>query len=652
MDRTLWGRVTVAACLPRLPGRVALLVVAVVPYIGTAPAQTLPTGFSATRLFVTATLSGPTALALTPDGRTLIALQGGDLRAAQNGSVVPTPALSLGTKVCSTSERGLLGVAVDPRFATNNFIFLYYTFRKFPNAANPCLTGQPTSPDNPVNRVSRFVLPPSNVIDPQTEVVLVDNIPSANGNHNGGDLHFGKDGFLYISIGDGGADYAGDSGSGGANDAARDKHKLLGKILRIDRDGGIPPTNPFQGANTGRCNVTGGTTPGNHCQETFAWGLRNPFRFSMDSNAAGVRFFINDVGQDSWEEIDEGQAGADYGWNCREGRHTNNTSGPCNPTPAGMVEPIFEYQHGFTIPGTTSPSTCDAITGGAFVPNGLWPNSDGAYLAADYTCGVIFRITKPGSTWGASDFVSNLGSNSATSLVFGPYGNAQGLYYTTYAGGGQIWVITYQAGGNAAPTAAGSAMPAVGKAPLAVAFSAAGSSDPDAGDTLTYFWDFGDGTAVATASLSTMHTYAVAGAYTATLRVRDNHFAFSAPLGFSTTALASADADANGQYDALTDGLLILRHLLGLSGAALTSGTLGPGALNTTPAAVAEFLNAAGPALDVDGDGATDALTDGLLIIRYLFGLRGPQLIQGAVGAGATRTSAAQIETYILSLLP
>ncbi|MEP7083300.1 MAG: sugar dehydrogenase, partial [Betaproteobacteria bacterium] len=229
-----------------------------------------------------------------------------------------------------------------------------------------------------------------------------------------------------------------------------------------------------------------------HCQETYAWGLRNPFRFSMDSNAPGVSFFINDVGQNNWEEIDDGQIGIDYGWNCREGRHVNNSGGPCNPVPAGMVDPIFEYAHGASIPGTTSPSTCDAITGGAFVPTGIWPNANGTYVAADYTCGVIFQLSKPATTWVASNFVGGLGSSSATSLLFGPYQNTQGLYYTTYAGGGQIWVISYQEGNNTAPTANGSAQPAAGALPLSVTFSAAGSSDPDAGDSLTFFWDFGD----------------------------------------------------------------------------------------------------------------------------------------------------------------
>ena len=381
-----------------------------------------------------------------------------------------------------------------------------------------------------MNRVSRFVLPDTNVVDPASEVVLVDNVRSPNGNHNAGDLRFGRDGYLYVSTGDGGADYAGDSGGGGSNDASRDEFQLIGKILRVTRDGGIPPSNPFQGAGTARCNVTGETTPGNRCQETFAWGLRNPFRIAMDPNAASTRFFVNDVGQNAWEEVDELAAGADYGWNCREGRHVNNSSGPCSPTPSGMVDPVWEYPHGATVPGTTV-SSCNSITGGAFVPNGLWPGFDGAFLVADYVCGAIFRVTQTAGVWGAADFVKGLGSSSATSLTFGPWGPGQALYYTTYAGGGSVRRITYGVAGNEPPVAAASASPRGGSVPLEVTFSAAGSSDPNAGDVLTYFWEFGDGTpATSTPSLTIPHTYPTPGTYTVTLRARDQAFAFSSPV--------------------------------------------------------------------------------------------------------------------------
>lgn len=364
----------------------------------------VPAGFSDTLI---TSVGAPTALAFTPDGRMLITTQPGSLW-VWHGTLLGTPALTIpASSICSESERGLLGVAVDPGFATNRRIYLFYTAEK---PGGSC-----------VNRVSRFTFfsaaGQQNQIDPASELVLIDNMPSPAGNHNAGDVQIGKDGYLYASIGE-----------GGIAAAARDQHVLTGKILRITLDGGIPPTNPFTGLGTARCNVTGSTTAGNKCQETFAWGFRNPFRFAMDPNAAGTRFFINDVGQGLWEEIDEAQAGADYGWNCREGAHVNSTSGPCNPAPPGMVDPIYEYSHS---------TGCGSITGGAFVPNGLWPGFDSAYMFSDFVCGKIFKLTQSG-TWSATDFATNLGSGSAVHMTFGPWGTTRALYYTTYAGGGQV----------------------------------------------------------------------------------------------------------------------------------------------------------------------------------------------------------------------
>jgi len=481
---------------------------------GLVPARAeaaVPAGFADT---LVASVPGPTGLAFTPDGRLLITRQAGVLR-VHDGSLLATPALTIPTaQICTNSERGLLGVAVDPEFTANHFIYLYYTV----NGANGCK-----------NRVSRFVLGDDSLVSPSSETVLVDNIHSTAGNHNAGDVHFGRDGYLYVSVGDGGCDYAG-GGCAGSNDAARDRHVLLGKILRITRDGEIPPSNPFTGPDTARCNVTGSTSAGDTCQETYAWGLRNPFRIAFDPNAPGTRFFINDVGQGNREEIDLGQAGADYGWNCREGTRTNNTSGPCNPTPPGMVGPIFEYLRS-TVPGTTA-SGCASITGGAFVPNGVWPPAyDGTYLFADYVCGWIFRLTESGGTWSAADFATNLGGSSATSLGFGPFGNGQALYYTTYEAGGQVRRISYSAGGaNNAPVAVAAATPLSGPVPLTIDFDGSGSGDPDAGDTLTWFWDFGDGSPVVpSASPLASHTYTSPGTFTVTLRVRDDELAFSPP---------------------------------------------------------------------------------------------------------------------------
>jgi glucose/arabinose dehydrogenase len=376
--------------------------------LGALPARAVVApGFSDT---LVASVGLPTALAFTPDGRLLITTQGGTLRVYQGGALLPTPALTFASnQICTASEQGLLGVAVDPAFATNNFIYLFYT------AETPTC----------VNRVTRYTLPAGNVIDPATQLILIDNMPSPNGNHNAGDLQFGKDGNLYVSIGE-----------GGIASAARNEHVLTGKILRITPDGNIPADNPFQGAGTARCNVTGSTTPGNRCQETFAWGFRNPFRMGFDPNAAGTRFFINDVGAGTWEEIDLAQAGADYGWNCREGAHP---TGSCSSLPS-MVDPLFEYQHGQQIPGTSSPTNCNCVSGGAFVPDDLWPGYDGAYLFGDCVCGGMFKLTQSGSVFAASDFGCGLGT--LVHMRFGPHGATQALYYTTYASGGQVRRVT------------------------------------------------------------------------------------------------------------------------------------------------------------------------------------------------------------------
>ncbi len=396
-----------------------------------ASALTLPPGFGDA---LVASVPVPTALAFTPDGRLLVTTQGGDLRIVSGGSLLSTPALSLGSKVCTNSERGLLGVAVDPQFATNHWIYLFYTFNK--NAAG-CPTSSTTSP---VERVSRFTLdvPTPNVVDPATELVLLDNVLNFAGNHNGGDVQIGPDGHLYVSIGDGGCDYAGDSGCAGANDASRDRNILNGKIVRIARDGSVPPTNPFLGAGTARCNM-GPSAPGTICQETFLWGLRNPFRIAFQPGTG--RLHVNDVGQSAWEEVDLAAAGSDYGWPCREGAHAALTTGKCSPAPPGMVDPIFEYPHA-SIPGTTT-AGCGTITGGAFVPVGIWPATyDGTYLFADFNCGAIVRIPAAGGA-SAADFASGAGGGVLVHLLFGPSAVGTSLYYTTYAAGGQVRRIDY-----------------------------------------------------------------------------------------------------------------------------------------------------------------------------------------------------------------
>ena len=492
-------RAAVAAVAIRRPPTVLILSVALLAAAWAAPARaqvSLPAGFVDEPV---ASVSFPTALAFTPDGRLLATTQAGALRVVVGGMLVPTPALALGSRVCTQSERGLLGVAVDPAFAQagENWIYLYYTH----NEAGSCR-----------NRIARFRLSSTNVIDPASEQVLVDGIPSPGANHNGGDLHFGKDGLLYASVGDGGTDLDG-TGCCADNDNARHRHLLLGKILRIETDGGIPAANPFQGAGTARCNVTGGASAGTTCREIYATGLRNPFRIAFDADAPGTRFFINDVGQNRAEEVSLGQAGADYGWNVCEAiwnPNSPNTNALCTP-PESAVAPLHHYRH--------DEQNCRTITGGAFVPVGPWPAEyDRDYLYGDYICGKIFRLENDGSS--RRELASGLGGGSIVAMTF--RSSEQALYYATYASPSspQVRRIRYTGAANRSPAAAITAAPTAGPAPLAVSFDGRGSTDPD-GDALAYTWDLdGDGTFGDSTSPTPSRTYG-AGTHTVRLRVTD-----------------------------------------------------------------------------------------------------------------------------------
>ena len=171
----------------------------------------VPAGFQDS---LVASVAGPTALAFTPDGRLLITAQTGRLWIYRGTALLPNPALDLGPVLCSNSERGLLGVAVDPAFATNRFIYLFYTYKK----SGVCETNTANAP---VNRVSRFTLADTNTVSPSTELVLLDNILLPPATTTPVTCSFGRDGMLYISVGDGGA-FTSKQRCAGANDAARD----------------------------------------------------------------------------------------------------------------------------------------------------------------------------------------------------------------------------------------------------------------------------------------------------------------------------------------------------------------------------------------------------------------------------------------------
>src|SRR5437867_7106925 len=297
-----------------------------------AIAANLPTGF--TEVQVGGNLSGSlTAMAFAPDGRLFVCQQGGQLRVIKNGVLLSTPFVSL--TVDSSGERGLLGIAFDPNFTTNHYVYVYHTVA--------------TSPIH--NRVSRFTAA-GDTAAPGSEIIILnrDSLSSAT-NHNGGAIHFGPDGKLYIGVGE---------NANGAN--SQTLSNLLGKILRINTDGSIPTDNPFYNTATG------------NNRAIWALGLRNPFTFAFQPGT--TRLFINDVGQSTWEEIDDGIAGSNYGWPTTEGP----TSNPM------FRSPLFEYGHG------SSSTTGCAIVGGGFYdpPTVLFPASYvGKYFFADLCTGWI-----------------------------------------------------------------------------------------------------------------------------------------------------------------------------------------------------------------------------------------------------------------------
>lgn len=350
---------------------------------------TLPTGFAETR--VATGLSNPTAMTVAPDGRIFVTQQGGALRVVRNGTLLSQPFLTV--SVDSAGERGLLGVAFDPAFASNNYVYVYYT-----TASSPVH-----------NRVSRFTASTSNpdVAVSGSEVQLL-NLPALSSatNHNGGAIHFGNDGKLYIAVGDN----ANSSNSPSLN-------TTLGKILRINSDGSIPSDNPF-------VSQTSGIN-----QAIWARGLRNPFTFAVDP--ANGRIHVNDVGQDTWEEVNLGAAGANYGW--------PQTEGPNPAGVAGVTYPINAYQH--------SGSAC-AITGGAFYrpTTGNFPTEyTGRYFFGDY-CGGYIRMLTPPNYSSSAAFAT--GISSLVDILAHPDGS---LYYLA-RGGGDLYRIRYT--GATAPTIA------------------------------------------------------------------------------------------------------------------------------------------------------------------------------------------------------
>jgi glucose/arabinose dehydrogenase len=379
----------------------AALVLALTTTGTNALAGTPVTGFADT--LVDGTLSAPTALAFLPDGRLLITEKGGALKV--NNGTATTTVITIG--VCDDSEMGLLGVAVDPNFATNGFVYLYRT-----DDSNGCASA--TGRSSQVVRVTMV----GDTASSMSLMVLLDGIRTDNGNHDGGVLRIGPDGKLYVGVGDTGlGDNFGGPGDP-TNPYAQDTNEINGKVLRLNLDGTIPADNPF-------FNVVGKRG------EIFAYGFRNPFRMNFDPMSGSL--WVGDVGDLTVEEVDIVTSGKNYAWPHCEGTLPGGCEQP------GDVDPIFTYQHS----GGGSLGTC--LIGGSF--SATFGGLDNQYFFGDCTSGNIYSAVVNGArddiVGTPSLFVG--GAGTPADMIFGPDGN---MYYTDVANGEVHKVAPAVSGGD------------------------------------------------------------------------------------------------------------------------------------------------------------------------------------------------------------
>ncbi len=339
-------------------------------------------------------LSSPVDITHAGDGsgRLFITLQGGRVVIFDGVQILSPPFLDINSLVSSGGERGLLGAAFHPNYEGNGFFYVSYT---------------DTAGDSVIARYSVSLDP--NRADPTSGVILL-TIPQPFSNHNGGQLHFGPDGYLYIGIGDGGS-------GGDPQNNGQDLGTLLGKILRIDVDSGfpftVPPDNPFVGVVGAR-------------EEIWSFGLRNPWRFSFDRLTGDM--FIGDVGQNSWEEVDfqpaNSTGGENYGWRLMEGNSCFNPAINCNN--GTLTLPILVYDH----------SVGCSVTGGYLYRGSKNPNLNGLYLYGDFCSGLIWGAQEDGlGGWNTTVLldtnfsISTFGEDESGEIYFAHLSATDGTIY-------------------------------------------------------------------------------------------------------------------------------------------------------------------------------------------------------------------------------
>jgi glucose/arabinose dehydrogenase len=343
-------------------------------------------------------LSFPLYLTAPPGdvARLFIVEKTGKIRIVKDGTLLPDAFLDIGSQISNGGEQGLLGLAFDPQYATNGRFVVHYT---------------DTAGDT---RLSTFQVSTNpDLADPTSEHIIL-SVDQPFENHNGGQIVFGPDGFLYMGLGDGGS---GDDPQGNGQDLT----DLLGSILRLDVTAGTsytsPPDNPFAGRTDAR-------------PEIWSYGLRNPWRFSFDRSTGDL--YIGDVGQGQFEEIDVSPAaagsgkGLNYGWNIMEGAHCLNGA-QCDPT--GLVLPTFEYTH----------SEGCSVTGGYVYRGQAVPALQGQYFYSDFCQGWVHSFRYAG---GKANVITDWPTLKPGGNVSSFGEDASGELYVLDSGGTVFKIVT------------------------------------------------------------------------------------------------------------------------------------------------------------------------------------------------------------------
>ena len=580
-------------------GAVALTAVFIAPTA--ASAATYPPGFSEQVVF--SGLSNPTAVRFASDGRVFVAEKNGRIKVFDSlTDTTPTLFADLNVNVYNFWDRGLLGLALDPNFPTDPWVYVLYTYdhelgspAPAPRWGTPGVYSDPCpTPPGPTGdgcmvsgRLSRLQAA-GNTMTGQEQVLIEDwcqQYPS----HSIGALDFGPDGELYVTGGDGASfnfvDYGQDGTpvnpcgdplgpmwplmTAGAEGGALRSQDLLTPADPTTLDGALLRVDPANGA--GLPDNPNAASSDANARRIVAYGLRNPFRLGVRPGTSEV--WIGDVGWNTWEEIQRfqlptgpGAEAVNFGWPCYEGssqiastRQNGYDAANLNICEslymAGQGEvqgPHYAWDHGDqVVDGEGCPTGSSSAAGIAFGPmtGSNYPSQyGGALFFADYSRDCIWAMLPDAG--GVPDparihtFVA--GATNPVHLQISPGGD---LFYPDFDGGTIRRVIYTPA--NRPPNAVATATPTTGSAPLTVNFDGTGSSDPDPGDTVTYAWDLdADGLYDDSTAAQATHTYTTQGSYAASLRVTDNHGAFGTAavtitVG-NTPPTATIDAPAAG----------------------------------------------------------------------------------------------------------